>query len=232
MPYLIQFKGILWFLFLFILFDFIWKLCIHADPEDESILLFLGIDVTAYFEGLCLWTTRIVYWVIHTLLGYKDFHMEGITLYFTNSLPVDIIWSCTGLKQQFMFLFIMSFYFGPWKKKLWFIPISLIFLLIINILRLTVIFLIIKNPFPEWFISVNEWYNDRIWDNTRTTYRQFYNDWFNVFHRDIFTWIYYDGIILLLWLFWEEKFNRPFQKLRNKVISKTDKTEYISNKMQ
>lgn len=210
------FKDIIWFLCLFLVFEFIWKLCVHVG-DDERILLVLGKDLTGYTESMCLWTAESVYWFIHDLLGYHDFYINGNILQFKNSIPIEIVWGCTGLKQVFMFTFIITFYFGPVKKKLWYIPMSLIILIIVNILRLAIIFLIIRNPFPEWFITVNEWYNNRTWSNTKENYIQFYKDWFNVFHRDIFTWLYYDGIIFILWLIWEEKINKPYLKLKNKV---------------
>lgn len=203
------FKDIIWFLCLFLIFEFVWKLCVHQG-DDERILLVLGKDLTAYTEGMNLWTAKTVYWLIHDVLGYHNFYINGITLYFENSIFIDIIWGCTGLKQYLMFTFIMLFYFGPAKKKLWYIPLSLVILLLINIIRLVIIILIIKQPFPEWFISVNEWYNNRTWVNSPECYLQFYEDWFNIFHRDIFVWIYYDGVIFVLWLIWEEKIRKPY----------------------
>ncbi|WP_255489725.1 exosortase/archaeosortase family protein [Dysgonomonas sp. 25] len=208
------FKDIIWFLFLFLAFDFIWKLFVR-EGEEESIMLVLGHDLTSLTDGLCLWTAKAIHWLVHDIFGYTDFTREGITLYFNREerLPVDIVWACTGLKQLLMFSFIIAFYFGPVKKKLWYIPLAALILLTINIVRLAIIFVIIKDPFPEWFIHVNEWYNDRAWVNSQAGHHQFYKDWFNVFHRDILTWIYYDGVMFLLWLFWEEKINKPYQRL-------------------
>jgi exosortase/archaeosortase family protein len=220
------FKDIIWFLCLFLIFEFIWKLCVHQG-EDERILLVLGRDLTSYTEGMNRWTADAVYWLVHDLFGYPDFKIiNGYTLYFENSIPVDIIWGCTGLKQLFMFTFILTFYWGPAKKKLWYILMSLIILLLINILRLAIILIIIRNPFPEWFILVNEWYNNCQWINTKERYLKFYGDWFNVFHRDVFVWIYYDGVIFVLWLIWEEKIRKPYLKL----IGKTPESNSSSQK--
>ena len=213
-------RNIGWFVVLFLFFEFIWKLCVHQG-EDESIMLILGKNATPYIYGLCEWTAKATHWVIHTLLGYENFRIEGLYIYFEDSLFKNhIVWGCTGIKQLIMFTFIMIFYFGPLRKKLWFIPASLIVLVVINIIRIAIICFIVKNPFPEWFISVNEWYNDRTWVNNEECFFQFYRDWFNVFHHDIFTWIYYDGIIFLLWLFWEERFNKPYQRIKEKVSSR------------
>lgn len=218
-----SYKDIIWFLLLFLIFEFLWKLAVHQG-EDESILLVFGYDVTQYTEGISLWTAKMTHWLVNSVFGYHNFDIEGSTIFFEGSLNVDIIWGCTGLKQLFMFAFILSFYFGPRRKKLWFIPLSLIILALVNILRLAIICIIIKDPFPEWFISINEWYNGRTWENTRETYWQFYTDWFNVFHRDAFTFIYYDGIVFILWLVWEEMINKPYQKLMMKRKSGNNNT--------
>lgn len=217
--YIKPYKSIIWFLILFVFFDFLWKICVHVGSEERVFIVF-GNDLTSNVEGLCQWTADAVYWVVNKLWGYNDFKIDGSTLYFDNSLPVEIVWGCTGIKQLFMFSFIMLLFFGPVKKKLWFIPLSLFILAVVNILRLAIIFIIIKNPYPEWFISINEWYNDKVWVNTKACYWDFYVDWFNVFHRDIFTWLYYDGVMLILWLFWEERFNKPYQTLRQSLSKK------------
>lgn len=210
------FKDIIWFLVLFLAFDFIWKLFIKEG--DEESLLFLGQDITHWVDGLCLWTAKAIHWVVHDIFGYTDFVRNGTAIFFDReeSIRIYIIWGCTGLKQLIMFTFILLLYFGPIRKKLWYLPMSWLILIVINILRLSLIMIIIKDPFPEWFIQVNEWYNDREWVNNEVTFQQFYVDWFNVFHRDILTWVYYDGVIFLLWLFWEEKINKPYQRLLKK----------------
>lgn len=205
------FKNIIWFLCLFLIFEFIWKVCVHQG-EDESVLLVFGKDLTSYTYGINRWTAQATYWFVHNLLGYDAFHIRDTVLYFEGSLKVDIIWGCTGLKQLFMFTFILLFYWGPVKKKLWYLPLSLVILVIINILRLAIIFIIIQDPFPTWFIPLNEWYNDRVWMNTKEYYDMFYLDWFNIFHRDVFKWIYYDGVIFILWLVWEEKIRKPYTR--------------------
>ncbi len=93
LKHLKPFKNIIWFLSLFLIFEFIWKICVHQG-EDERILLVLGgKDLTIYTEGINRWTAESVYWFVHDILGYKDFYLiNGITLYFKGSIPIDIIW--------------------------------------------------------------------------------------------------------------------------------------------
>lgn len=213
------FKDIIWFLFLFIAFDFIWKFILHFarenDPSHEDVII-CGQDLTYWLYDICILTAKAVHWVIHSLLGYSDFTRDGITLFFDreNHVNIDIIWDCTGIKQLIIFSLIIICYFGPLKKKLWYIPLSVIALIAVNILRLTIVCLVVKDTFPEWFIYMNEWYNGRIWENSEESFWLFYEDWFHLFHRDILTFLYYDGAIFLLWLFWEEKINKPYQRLK------------------
>lgn len=214
-------KGIILFLFLFVVFDFLWKIAVDfGEGDNERILLVFNKDFTAYTDAACLWTAQTTYWFVHNLLGYENFNRIGITLFFNSSIHVDVIWGCIGLKQFIMFFFIMCLYYGPWKHKRWYIPMSLFILVVVNILRQAIISIIIKDPFPEWFITFNEWRHGIVWENTQENYWRFYTDWFELFHRDLFTWLYYDGVIFVLWLIWEEKFNKPFQKLLGKKKSK------------
>jgi exosortase/archaeosortase family protein len=106
----------------------------------------------------------------------------------------------------------MILYYGPWKPKLWYIPLSMFILNLINVARIVASALLIKDGFPSWFISFNEWYGSARWQDVFTSYWDFYVDWFQLFHEDLFRWLYYNGVIFLLWLVWQEKYNQPYQK--------------------
>jgi len=213
------FKDIFWFLFLFVFFDFLWKLFID-EGDNEELLIILGKDFTKSIEPLCIWTADISHWIVQNVLGYKDFNIKGDIIYFADSLRFKIVWGCTGFKQMIMFVFIMILYFGPVKKKLWFIPLSVLFLNFINIIRIISTVLLTKGGYPDWFIPFNEWLNGRQWDNSPETIYQFNVDWFQLFHKEIFKWLYYDGVMFLLWLLWEEVFNLPYQRKKKKLAEK------------
>lgn len=209
--------GILYFLALFLFFEFLWKLCVH-EGADESQLLILGRDFTDTIYPICRITADFTYLLIHDLFGYHNYNIDGLLIYFDNSLKMKIVWGCTGVKQMLLFTFIIVCYFGPWKKKLYFIPISLLILASINIFRLVITSFVIKDGFPEWFIPVNESMKGLTWDGSPKMYWEFYRDWYYFFHDGIFKWVYYDGVMFLLWLYWHEKFNLPYQK--NKLETK------------
>ncbi|MDU1905957.1 MAG: exosortase/archaeosortase family protein [Dysgonomonas sp.] len=207
-------KGIVFFLFLFLLFELIWKLSVSIGENGEQFIV-LGHNLTGFIYPICELDARIVYWIIHDLMNYETFNIDGIVVYFDNSLKMQIIMGCTSIKQWLMFSFIMIFYYGPWKKKLVFIPASLLFLSFINIVRLVVSSFLIKDGFPEWFIPMNELLNGAKWNDSPAAYWQFYRDWYHFFHDGFFKWVYYDGIMFLIWLFWQEKINLPYQRLKN-----------------
>lgn len=206
-------KGIVLFLFLFILFELIWKIIVRPVGDEEQLIV-LGFNLTHFLYPVCKLDANIVYWIIHDLLGYDNFNIDDLLIYFDNALAMKIIWSCTSVKQYIMFTFIMAFYYGPWKKKLVFIPVSLLILSTVNILRLVISAFLLKDGFPDWFISVNEILNGAKWDESGATYWQFYRDWYRFFHDGFFKWVYYDGCMFLLWLYWHEKINIPYQRLK------------------
>jgi exosortase/archaeosortase family protein len=218
------YKEIAWFLFLFVAFEFLWKLLID-EGEQKNRLLFLGRDITAFSYPICLWTAECTHWVVHTLLGYQDFVINNTTLYFAHpvsfqdyysatSLRLNVAWECTGITQMLQFAVIMAFYYGPVKKKLWYIPLSMLILNVINIARIVASAILTENGFPQWFVNFNEWYHSTQWVDSATSYYKFYVDWFQLFHQDLFRWLYYNGVIFVLWLIWQERYNQPYQRLK------------------
>lgn len=204
------FKYIAWFFILFVSFDFFWKLGVKSG-EDHSLLVF-GFNLTSIVYPIAKWTTDATYWVVHDWWGYDTLIQDGLLLYFPNSIKLHVVWDCTGVKQMIMFAFIIALFYGPKKQKIWFIPLSMLFLNLINVLRIALTAILVKDGFPEWFIGFNEWFNGHTWNNDIASYKQFNEDWFQLFHYHLFKWLYYDGVMFILWLIWQEFFNLPFQR--------------------
>ncbi len=209
-------KDIAYFLFLFLFFELIWKLSVHESDNGEQILV-LGKDITRFLYPICLWTAQFTYHIIHHVLGFNTFKIDDLLIHFDNSLKMKIIWGCTGIKQMLLFTFILMCCKGPVKKKLVFIPFAILLLFVVNIARLVISAFVIRNGFPDWFIPINESLNHVKWDNSPHTYWQFYADWYHFFHDGFFKWIYYDGVMFLLWLVWQEKFNLPYHRSKKKA---------------
>jgi exosortase/archaeosortase family protein len=171
------YKGIIYFIFLLFFFNFSWKFAIDGDADSEFIYFF-GKDITPeWFFTACRLLTRAVSWFVHLFPNTDNFITGDYCLYFPDgNITISIIWGCTGIKQMSIFTGIIACYYGPWLKKLWYIPAGYLILTTYNIIRIGSICLL-TNGHPERF---------------------------DFLHDGILKWIYYI-IIFLLWLYWEEK---------------------------
>lgn len=186
-PFLEPYTGILFFFFLLFFFWGIWKIAIGGDMDDEfvddprfpiGIMYFFGKEVIPpeWLYTACRWLTLSVSWFIHLFPDTENLVTENYRLYFPGGeCIICIIWGCTGIKHMIVFSGVMACYFGPWKKKLWYIPMGCLILTIYNIIRIGSITILIKGQ-PDKFESL---------------------------HDGIFRYIYWT-IIFILWLCWEE----------------------------
>jgi exosortase/archaeosortase family protein len=192
------YKGILLFVFLLFLFHFSWKIIFDGDGGERSEIIlnireslniavegdiyedriyFLGKDITPeWFDSVNLWLTSASAWFIRLIPDYRDVIKNGIYLYFPDGKnTIAIVWSCTGIKQMSIFSLIMLFYWGPFLKKLWYIPLGCLILTIYNVIRISMI-TILTRYHPEQFDSL---------------------------HNGISRYIYYI-IVFVLWVIWAE----------------------------
>jgi exosortase/archaeosortase family protein len=132
------------------------------------------------------------------LPGTQDLIREPVLLYFPNGgIRIAIVWGCTGLKQMFIFAGIILFYWGPFLKKLWYIPLGCTILTIYNIIRIGLVTLFTRG-YPERFDSL---------------------------HAGRFRYIYYT-IVFLLWVYWEEvivkKYRNEKRQRENSSVKNMD----------
>jgi exosortase/archaeosortase family protein len=188
------YKGILYFLSLLFLFWGLWKITIDGDMDDLDIdymqhpvgvMYLFGKDVTPeWFYTACRWLTSSVSWFIHLFPDTGSLVTEDYFLYFPEGkMSIRIVWGCTGVKQMSIFCAIMICYFGPWRKKIWYIPLGCLILTIYNIMRIGSITML-TNGHPEKFETL---------------------------HDGISRYIYYT-IIFFLWLYWEELIAKKHRK--------------------
>ena len=96
---------------------------------------------------------------------------------------VSVAPECTSLKQWLHWLFLMLIFPGPWKHKLWYIPLGLVIIEFINVVRVVGITLCMI-PFPNHF--------------------DFFHDYF-------FKVLFY-FFIFIMWVIWVEKFLHKKEK--------------------
>ncbi len=161
--------------------NFFWKFTVIGD-EGGTMVTWFGINITRPFDFMAHHIATIVYWFISLCNDQVQFHEPNL-IYFATGSGTRIVWSCTALKQSFIWIVIMLVARGNWLRKLWFIPLGLVCVYIFNILRITLIAIAIEQH-PEWF---------------------------NMLHDYIFKYLFY-GMLFLLWLYWTHKLNNINQQ--------------------
>lgn len=174
---LIPLKGIICFFIILLGAHFFWKFTMLGDESDIAVTFF-GLDISAGFNLMVKHVAKVVYDIL-SLIGYQV-QLDGANVIrHDNGMAVKIVWACTGLKQAYIFIVIMSFYKGPWSSKLWFIPAGLVVVYLFNIFRILMIVASIReNP-----------------------------DSFEFLHEGLYKYLYY-GVIFLMWVLWEEKIRK------------------------
>jgi len=171
------YKGIIFFLFLLFLFHFSWKIAIDGDIDSTNIYLF-GKDITpSWFYTSCRALTQTTAYFIHLFPNTQDLMVGETQLKFPTegNSWIHIIWGCLGFKQMLIYGGIILFYWGPFLKKLWYIPMGWFILTVYNVIRIaTTVWL--TNGAPERFEGL---------------------------HNGILRYIYYT-IVFILWVVWAE----------------------------
>lgn len=172
-----SFKGVLYFFTILLVSHFFWKLTMLGD-ESDTVVTFFGMDLSTAFNRMSDHVAKVSYMML-CFLGYEvNLGPENIISY-ANGVAVRIVWACTGFKQAYIFTVIIAFYYGPWLKKLWYIPMGLIIVYLYNIFRIVAIIALIENN-PKNFALL---------------------------HEGVFKYVFY-GIIFLMWVLWEEKIRK------------------------
>lgn len=129
------------------------------------------------------WLAKQVYisslWINRNVLGMHITTEDPNTMWFSNGGFVTIVESCSGLKQFYQIFVLFVLFPGPWKHKLWFIPMSLLIMHFVNIMRIVI-------------LSVIAVWKPEYWDFT---------------HSWILRPFFY-VVIFALWVWWVEKFSR------------------------
>lgn len=154
--------------------NFFWKFTMHGD-EGGIQVIWLGMDITQPFDIMAAHVADAVYWLVDIVRDTIHRYPNNI-LRFDSGSSVRIVWSCTALKQSFIWLIIMLAARGKWLKKLWFIPLGWVAIYAFNILRIALITLIIEHH-PELF---------------------------EMMHTYIFKYLFY-LMMFGLWLWWTHK---------------------------
>ena len=108
---------------------------------------------------------------------------ETMYIYFQDGDIMYVTRGCSGLKQMIQFALLMLVFPGPWKKKLWFIPLGIVIMHLTNLFRMVGLGVIMNNWPEHWHFS----------------------------HDYIFRPLFY-LVIFLLWVWWVERMRQKTQE--------------------
>lgn len=118
-------------------------------------------------------------WFDRHILGMHITTQDPNTMWFSNGGYIAVNESCSGLKQFYQVIVLFVLFPGPWKHKLWFIPLGIFVMFITNLFRIISLSVILL------------WQPD---------YWHFSHDW-------ILRPFFY-VVLFSLWVWWVERFSR------------------------
>lgn len=122
-------------------------------------------------------------WFVEHVLPIPITKGENRLISFENGGFIGINESCSGVKPMIQFVLLFLIFPGPWKKKLWFIPMGLIIVHITNLFRIIGLS-VVTVTIPQY------------WD----------------FSHDYLFRPFFYVVIFLLWVWWAEKLSAPRSK--------------------
>lgn len=166
------------FMIILIIFHFLWKLL------DQNLMAIGFIDNSASFLAKIVFDTSE--WLVHVfnldVFSSDEYEVMGairknVFYYAETNGYVYVNRSCSGLKQFYQWTFLMLLYPGPWKKKIWFIPLGLVITHLVNITRIMGMILVTMHMPDKW----------------------------DMMHDNVFRPLFY-VVMFAMWVFWNEKF--------------------------
>ncbi len=145
------FREVIIFIFLITFFHFAYRL--WANVFLYSVFGFHFMD--SVFNFLTDQLRETSTWICNHVLGIHT-TISGDLMVHNSRDRMGVTAGCSGLKQYFQFLVLMILYPGPWKKKLWFIPLGLFIIYVINVTRIVTLFLVVIRNI-DLFNAVHDW---------------------------------------------------------------------------
>ena len=128
-------------------------------------------------------------WINEHVLGL-DVIRRGALIILPGYGYVEIIEDCSGTKQFYQILVLFLLFPGPWRHKIWYIPMSIILMHFTNVFRIVFLTLSLK------------WFPDK-WD---------------FIHLWIMRPMFY-VVLFALWIIWVEFFENPKKIISNDDVA-------------
>jgi exosortase/archaeosortase family protein len=178
------FRDVAIFVTILLFFHFVWKAFAS------------NIFTVGFIRSSANWLALQVYleskWVIDLvtarITAFDQLYIGGSlrhnVFYFAeNNGYVSVNASCSGLKQFYQWFFLMTLFPGPWRPKLWFIPMGLVVIHLVNVFRIIAMVFVTIHLAEHW---------------------DFIHDW-------ILRPFFY-VVMFMLWVWWNEKFHLKYKR--------------------
>lgn len=163
-------RDVIIFVIITLAIHFIWRVWarqFNYEPISEFMYELMGLMTAEVYRESA--------WVISGLMDVVRVD-DTMHFYFPNQCVMYVNSGCSGLKQILQFALLIMLFPGPWKKKLWFIPLGILVMHLTNLIRVIGL-AVIMNNWPQYW---------------------------NFSHDYIFRVMFY-VVIFLLWVVWVER---------------------------
>jgi exosortase/archaeosortase family protein len=163
-------RAVFWFCLITVLIHISWRFWVihlHYFPVRGGMIIISDFLVNQLYDQSL--------WVVQNIMGIQVKSIAN-AIYCENGAGIAVVESCSGVKQILQFALLMLIIPGPWKHKLWYIPLGMFIVHLTNILRISLLVVVAKHS-PANI----EYYHD---------------NWLRI--------MFY-VVIFLLWLLWVEK---------------------------
>ncbi|MEA3496454.1 MAG: exosortase/archaeosortase family protein [Bacteroidota bacterium] len=92
---------------------------------------------------------------VSNVIGIETVIMGDYLVHTKYSL-LGVTMGCSGLKQYYQIGGLLMLYPGPWKKKLWYIPVGFVVIYFTNVFRIVALYAVVIYKF-EWFYFLHDW---------------------------------------------------------------------------
>lgn len=72
------------------------------------------------------------------------------TLLFPGIGFIIVVEACSGFKQFYQIFFLFLLFPGPWRHKLWYIPVCIAIMYVVNMMRIVILSLVLIHASPHW----------------------------------------------------------------------------------
>ena len=151
---LAPYRDVLVFVVTLFAADAVWKLMVSGDESANTIAV-CGVDLSRQFFVLESHITDCVEWIV-SLWRDDLVRTNENTLLWETGGGSRIVWSCTPVKQSFIWLCLMLTTAGGWWHKMWYIPVGWLLMYGFNILRIVCATMVVAEH-PEYFVLAHEY---------------------------------------------------------------------------